>query len=105
VILLALLLVINVVWLLFLSDQVSKVAFKAELPLARAAKCVVFATAISWAIAIALAAVLDAGDFLFRSDPISIATWIAAPVITFLWEWRSFQRHWSEDEDFEEIFE
>ena len=98
-------LVIRIVWLAFLSDMLSRFAFREDLPLPRAAKCVVVAVAISWALAFVIAVASPFGQLLWRFDTITIALDIAAPLLVFLWEWRSFNRHWTDDEDVAEVFE
>lgn len=34
-------------------------------------------------------------------QPIDLVT----PLLVFLWEWRSFKRHWIDEEDIGEVFE
>jgi hypothetical protein len=96
---------VNAVWLAFLSDILSKTLFRTDLPLARALKCVGVAYAINWAIVYVLIMALPLSVALLRFDWQGLAVGFTAAVLVFLWEWRSFHRHWSPDEDLVETFE
>jgi hypothetical protein len=98
--------VIRGVWLSLLSYIVSKLLFRDELPLARALKTVGMAYAINWALwFVMVMASPPAIAGLIRLDWQGIAIGFAAAIVVFLWEWRSFSRHWSPDDDVAEVFE
>ena len=93
------------VWLMFLSWLVSRVVGDGK-PVTRAALCVVIAVAIAWAFHFALHAMdLDVIVVTRGFFWVAVAIEFCAPLAVFLWEWWSFQRHWTDDDDIEEIFE
>jgi hypothetical protein len=92
--------VISGVWLLFLSYLLSRFVFRNDLPLPRAIKCVAVAVVISWIITLALEVALPRFPF----QPFRLID-LVTPALVFLWEWWSFKRHWTDDEDVAELFE
>lgn len=99
--------VLDAIGYLFWSYIFSRFVFRADLPLPRAAKCAVAAYATGWLLYFALT--MGMRNYPgFASGEISLIgllPGIVAAALVFLWEWRSFARHWTPDEDIAEVFE
>ncbi|WP_109806812.1 hypothetical protein [Sphingosinithalassobacter portus] len=92
---------ISVVWLLFLSWAVSTQLFRNDLPLARAIKTVLTAEALHWLLMVAALLYSPLFASLFRIGAELIISDVVAIAIAIFWEWRSFSRHWIDDDEVE----
>ncbi len=102
---LAFLAFVNAVWLALWSDVFSRILFRHDRPLVRSVKCSLAAYAFGWVIAAVLAAIF--GSYFLHVTWMGLAVGLAALGLVFLWEWRSFNRHWTPEDGpvVAEIFE